>query len=302
VYNPNESSTDLLFKIDFDASNKKFLVNKSQDTNTETQEPNDNAEEQESRTGELAPDEGNGEEVETPGEITPPAENISPEEESNNGKMFRIKVFNNNGEIVVNSTIDSLTTTESSNSLDNIKNQLNKLIEYTFNIGDTISIWTSNHEKVKIKGNIKNKTHDYSNGLISEMEKVRFKITEDGLQEIKATTPTITFNEGNGENDFVEVKRGDAIDYLDGVTVNDINENIPLSKVKYITEGVDTKVLGMKEVTYTVTNSWNQKAEITRRFNVVNKNDIDGVRLRLNSHDNSAENYLEIGFDELEKT
>lgn len=145
--------------------------------------------------------------------------------------MFRIKVFNNNGEIVVNSTIDSLTTTESSNSLENIKNQLNKLIEYTFNIGDTISIWTSNHEKVKIKGNIENKTHDYSNGLIAEMEKVRFKITEDGLQEIKASTPVITFEEN--ENTSVEVKRGEAIEYLNGVTITDTNEHIELSKVKY---------------------------------------------------------------------
>ena len=71
VYNPNESSTDLLFKIDFDASNKKFLVNKSQDTNTETQGPNDNAEEQESRTGELAPDEENVEEGENPDNQNP---------------------------------------------------------------------------------------------------------------------------------------------------------------------------------------------------------------------------------------
>ena len=298
VYNPNESSTDLLFKIDFDASNKKFLVNKSKDTNTETQGPNDNAEEQESRTGELAPDEGNGEEIETPAETTPPAENISPEEESNNGKMFRIKVFNNNGEIVVNSTIDSLTTTESSNSLENIKNQLNKLIEYTFNIGDTISIWTSNHEKVKIKGNIKNKTHDYSNGLISEMEKVRFKITEDGLQEIKASTPVITFEEN--ENTSVEVKRGEAIEYLNGVTITDNNEHIELSKVKYTSENIDTKVLGEKEVTYTVTNSWGVTTTKVRKFNVVPKNNIEGVILKLKS-ENNDENYLEIGFDELEK-
>ncbi len=298
VYNPNESSTDLLFKIDFDASNKKFLVNKSQDTNTETQGPNDNAEEQESRTGELAPDEGNGEEVEAPGETTPPAENISPEEESNNGKMFRIKVFNNNGEIVVNSTIDSLANTESLNSLENIKNQLNKLIEYTFNIGDTISIWTSNHEKVKIKGNIKNKTHDYSNGLISEMEKVRFKITEDGLQEIKASTPVITFEEN--ENTSVEVKRGEAIEYLNGVTITDTNEHIELSKVKYTSENIDTKVLGEKEVTYTVTNSWGVTTTKVRKFNVVPKNNIEGVILKLKS-ENNDENYLEIGFDELEK-
>ena len=305
VYNPNESSTDLLFKIDFDASNKKFLVNKSQDTNTETQGPNDNAEEQESRTGELAPDEENVEEGENPDnqnpeETIPPSdtENTSPPEESNNGKIFRIKVFNNNGEIVVNSTIDSLTNTESLNSLENIKNQLNKLIEYTFNIGDTISIWTSNHEKVKIKGNIKNKTHDYSNGLISEMEKVRFKITEDGLQEIKASTPVITFEEN--ENTSVEVKRGEAIEYLNGVTITDSNEHIELSKVKYISKNIDTKVLGEKEVTYTVTNSWGVTTTKVRKFNVVPKNNIESVILKLKS-ENNDKNYLEIGFDELEK-
>ncbi|MFR2265786.1 MAG: immunoglobulin-like domain-containing protein, partial [Clostridium sp.] len=310
VYNPNESSTDLLFKIDFDASARKFIINNEVDssTNLPNEETGNGSQEQESRSGEIVPNEGNGEEIETPGENTPPIENVppadtegAPSQESNDGKIFRIKVFDNSGDIVVNSTINALSETNALFTIDSIKEQLNKLEQYTFEIGNTISIWSSDHNKVKIKGNIEDTNHNYNNGLISEMEKVRFKITENGLQEIKATTPTITFNEGNGENDFVEVKRGDEIDYLDGVTVNDINENISLSKVKYTTEGVDTKVLGMKEVTYTVTNSWNQKAEITRRFNVVNKNDIDGVRLRLNSHDNSAENYLEIGFDELEK-
>lgn len=310
VYNPNESSTDLLFKIDFDASARKFIINNEVDssTNLPNEETGNGSQEQETRIGEIVPNEGNGEEIETPGENTPPIENVpptdtegAPSQESNDGKIFRIKVFDNSGDIVVNSTINALSETNALFTIDSIKEQLNKLEQYTFEIGNTISIWSSDHNKVKIKGNIEDTNHNYNNGLISEMEKVRFKITENGLQEIKATTPTITFNEGNGENDFVEVKRGDEIDYLDGVTVNDINENISLSKVKYTTEGVDTKVLGMKEVTYTVTNSWNQKAEITRRFNVVNKNDIDGVRLRLNSHDNSAENYLEIGFDELEK-
>lgn len=310
VYNPEESNSDLLFKIDFDASAKKFVINNEADssTNLPNEEAGDVSQEQESRSGEIVPNEGNGEEIETPGENTPPIENVppadtegAPSQESNDGKIFRIKVFDNSGDIVVNSTINALSETNALFTIDSIKEQLNKLEQYTFEIGNTISIWSSDHNKVKIKGNIEDTNHNYNNGLISEMEKVRFKITENGLQEIKATTPTITFNEGNGENDFVEVKRGDEIDYLDGVTVNDINENISLSKVKYTTEGVDTKVLGMKEVTYTVTNSWNQKAEITRRFNVVNKNDIDGVRLRLNSHDNSAENYLEIGFDELEK-
>ena len=80
VYNPNEDNS-LLFKIDFDANNKKFIINgtitiiinknHSQDGQTE----NDL---QESKTGE-----------------TPSTEDSLGE--SNEGKIFRIKIFDNNG-------------------------------------------------------------------------------------------------------------------------------------------------------------------------------------------------------------
>ena len=130
------------------------------------------------------------------------------------------------------------------------------------------------------------------------MDVVRFKITENGLKEIQASTPVITFDEG--ENKSVEVRRGDAIDYLSGVTVTDTNENIELSKVSYTPNNVKTDVLGENQVTYTVTNSWGQKAEKIRKFNIIPKNDIDGVRIKLKSSTNEN-NYLEIGFDELNK-
>ena len=306
VYNPNESNSDLLFKIDFDASAKKFVINNEADssTNLPNEEDGNVSQEQESRSGEIVPNEGNGEEIETPddstpGENTPPTDTENaPSQESNDGKIFRIKIFNNNGVVVVNSAVNSLTNISDSQVIESIKEQLGDLTKYTFNIGDTISLWSSNPNKVKIKGTVENESIDYDNGLGEKMGVVRFKITENGLKEIQASTPAITFDEG--ENKSVEVRRGDAISYLSGVTVTDTNENIELSKVSYTPKNVNTSVLGENQVTYTVTNSWGQKAEKIRKFNIIPKNDIDGVRLKLKSS-TDENNYLEIGFDELNK-
>lgn len=95
------------------------------------------------------------------------------------------------------------------------------------------------------------------------MKNIRFKITENGLQEITATTPVITFDEGDNS---VDVKRGGEISYLAGVSVSDESENVPISKVTYTVNStgdnsnnnniIDTSVLGEKTVTYKVTNSW----------------------------------------------
>ena len=63
------------------------------------------------------------------------------------------------------------------------------------------------------------------------MNEVRFKITENGLQEITATTPVITFDEGDNS---VDVKRGGEISYLAGVSVSDESENVPISKVESV--------------------------------------------------------------------
>ena len=312
VYNPEESNSDLLFKIDFDASAKKFIINNEVDssTNLPNEETGNGSQEQESRSGEIVPNEGNGEEVEIPGdstpeETTPPIENVppadtegAPSQESNEGKIFRIKIFDNNGAVVVNSAVNALNTANDSEILESIKQQLKGLTDYTFDIGNSISLWSTSSNNVKIKGTVENESIDYDNGLADKMSIVRFKITENGLKEIQASTPAITFDEG--ENKSVEVRRGDVISYLSGVTVTDTNENIELSKVSYTPNNIDTDVLGEKQVTYTVTNSWGQKAEKIRKFNIIPKNDIDGVRLKLKSS-TDENNYLEIGFDELNK-
>ena len=287
VYKPNEDNF-LLFKIDFDANNKKFIINGTISNNNQQNNSQDGQTEndlQESRTGE-----------------TPPStENSS--EESNEGKIFRIKIFDSNGNIVVNS---SVANTEEM-TLESIKSQLKNLINYTFNIGDSISIWSSNADKVKIKGNIQNNSKNYEDGLGSKMDEVRFKITENGLQEITATTPVITFDEGDNS---VEVKRGGEISYLAGVSVSDESENVPISKVTYTVNStgdnsnnnnsIDTSVLGEKTVTYKVTNSWGKTVTKVRKYNIVHKNEIDAVRLNFKSKNNES-NYLEVGFDEITK-
>ena len=89
VYKLNEESS-LLFKIDFDANNKKFIINGTISNNNQQNNSQDGQTEndlQESRTGE-----------------TPPSTEDS-SEESNEGKIFRIKIFDANGNVVVNSSI-----------------------------------------------------------------------------------------------------------------------------------------------------------------------------------------------------
>ena len=268
VYTPNEENS-LLFKIDFDANNKKFIINGTISNNNQQNNYQDGQTEndlQESRTGE-----------------TPPSTEDS-SEESNEGKIFRIKIFDANGNVVVNS---SIANTEEM-TLENIKSQLKNLINYTFNIGDSISIWSNVSNKVKVLGAIEGATHNFSNGLKDqeEMKNIRFKITENGLQEITATTPVITFDEGDNS---VEVKRGGEISYLAGVSVSDESENVPISKVTYTVNStgdnsnnnnsIDTSVLGEKTVTYTVTNSWGKTVTKVRKYNIVHKNEIDAVRL-----------------------
>ncbi|MBC5655406.1 hypothetical protein H8R98_13200, partial [Blautia sp. M16] len=287
VYKLNEESS-LLFKIDFDANNKKFIINGTISNNNQQNNSQDGQTEndlQESRTGETSPS----------------TEDSS--EESNEGKIFRIKIFDVNGNVVVNSSVAN--TVEI--TLENIKSQLANLINYTFNIGDSISIWSSNADKVKIKGNIQNNSKNYENGLGSKMDEVRFKITENGLQEITPTTPVITFDEGDKS---VEVKRGGEISYLAGVSVSDESENVPISKVTYTVNStgdnsnnnnsIDTSVLGEKTVTYKVTNSWGKTVTKVRKYNIVHKNEIDAVRLNFKSKNNES-NYLELGFDEITK-
>ena len=63
VYNPSENSTDLLFKIDFDASAKKFVIKNSIQDNNSSEDSSDNNEVEASRTGEVESDEGNDEAV-----------------------------------------------------------------------------------------------------------------------------------------------------------------------------------------------------------------------------------------------
>ena len=115
-----------------------------------------------SRTGELAPDEGNGEvemqkiqhqENHTTYRKYTTRDTEEPSQESNDGKIFRIKIFNNNGEVVVNSAVNALNTASDSEILESIKQQLKGLTDYTFDIGNSISLWSTNSNKVKIKRN-----------------------------------------------------------------------------------------------------------------------------------------------------
>ena len=298
VYNPDNENDNLLFKIIFDANERKFKLEKNNSNLPDALEGNDSTsrttddnggEEQEPSTSE------SGEEGEDDEEDRPPTSGDADTKpsEDNSDKIFRIKIFNANGGIVVNSSVNSDVSTTN-----NLESQLSDLTDYIFNIGDSISLWTNNSNKVKVIGHIEGKTHDYNTGLKEEndMNSVRFRITENGLKEIGPSTPEINFAEG--DNNSVEVKRGDTVNYLNNITIVDATENIAFEKVKYNEQGIDVNTIGEKTLEYSVTNSWSVTTTKIRKFNVVPKNDIDGVRLKLKSESNN-ENYLELGFDEL---
>ena len=221
---------------------------------------------------------------------------------------------------------------ELNGNLEHDESELNRLNNLLYSRYDTISLRGATDTTVRItggviieesSGNVIVSNEKYVNGFeeISNYSQVRFKITDDGLKEMKSKNIALT---GIGP---ITIKRGDTLNLLEGVTVNVNDENnedyaISINEItvegfstyndneKYnysIKNGIENKenivFRKLKEgnytIRYTITNSWGIEEVFNRIITVMPRNDLEGVNLKVK--DNDGNNVLIIGFDSIER-
>ncbi len=180
------------------------------------------------------------------------------------------------------------------------REQLAKIHEKEFTIYDTIALHGHDHNTVKIKGNVINSNNnrtnnDYSNGFgtTDKYSEVRFKITDDGFKEMTKKNPTIS------ELDPKIIKRGDEIDFLEGVVVDVKDTNNEDYEIEVNKNSFNKLKEGTYNVTYTVTNSWGSNVQKERQITVEPRNELERVKLKLTNTSN--QNIFTIGFDSIQR-
>ena len=205
--------------------------------------------------------------------------------------------------------------------------QLASLNNVSFSKYDTISLKGETSTTVRIIGGVIIESNDESNiysekylngfGDIQNYSNVRFKITDDGLKEMKPKPLNVT------GVDNLTIKRGDTLNLLSGITVNvndDNNEDYTISIDEVVTEVSDvnfsdeviengtenqdkTQFKKLREgvyiVKYIISNSWGTKEVINRTITVLPRNNLENIKL--NVRDDNRNNILIISFDSIQK-
>ena len=313
VYGHNDlnSSGNPAFRIAFDTKNNKILLKGPNENSIVDKENSDDATESANQASDSPNNNQNSEHQD------------SSLARTSTENYFEIVVRNSKGEEKVNISLNGDT--------EHNKGELKKLHELEFDKYDTISLKAKDPKAVKIIGNIISENsngnskvaNSYENGFgtTDKYSQVRFKITDDGLKEIKQKNLVI-----NGAI-AITIKRGDTLDLLEGVSVNVNDENNDDYKltVKEITanskavsitdDESDTddssqsgiiaedknKFTKLKEGTYTVrytaTNSWGATTTVDRVITVEPRTDLEKVKLTVKDINNN--NVLVIGFDSI---
>ena len=292
VYGPNQQ---LAFRITFDTNENKFVLKgkNNADNDSSSEESND----QEGTIDTYS-------------------------DQSNSEKYFEMIVRDAKG-----NERKKVTLTGEEN---HDRKQLEALHQFEFNRYDTISLYGKTPEVVKIKGdvvsevNTKSTTTNYLNGFgtVQKYSEVRFKITDDGLREITKKSLRI-----NGVTN-IDIKRGDTLDLLKGVSVevDDQNNDDYKITVEEISSNDNNIVLlddndsddstddgttdkneklfkklkeGVYTVRYTVTNSWGATTIANRQITVQPRTELEAVKLTVKDY--QGDNILIIGFDSIEK-
>jgi len=292
VYGPNQQ---LAFRITFDTNENKFVLKgkNNADNDSSSEESND----QEGTIDTYS-------------------------DQSNSEKYFEMIVRDAKG-----NERKKVTLTGEEN---HDRKQLEALHQFEFNRYDTISLYGKTPEVVKIKGdvvsevNTKSTTTNYLNGFgtVQKYSEVRFKITDDGLREITKKSLRI-----NGATN-IDIKRGDTLDLLKGVSVevDDQNNDDYKITVEEISSNDNNIVLlddndsddstddgttdkneklfkklkeGVYTVRYTVTNSWGATTIANRQITVQPRTELEAVKLTVKDY--QGDNILIIGFDSIEK-
>lgn len=192
---------------------------------------------------------------------------------------------------------------------------LNSLHNYVYNRGDYIAIEGVTEDikdLIKIKGTIVNKREEYTNGVknLDNIQNVRFKFTDLGLESVYNEAPTITIDESVS----IDGIKGDNIPYMRGVKLRDDHDKLtkdnvevtwnkdsqttsPINEEQYndVIKGVAH--VGENTLHYKVTDTWGRTIEETRKVNLTNGMLSNEISFRQGRNVNNE--ILKITFDKL---
>lgn len=168
----------------------------------------------------------------------------------------------------------------------NNSNGLNKLNDYEFEFGDYIAIeglTEASKKCARINGTVVNAKESYVNGVedIDNIQHVRFKFTDVGLESVYNEAPKITIDKTINLNTV----KGDDIPYMRGVKLKDDHDKLTQANVEVTWNPNETPTekdepyndvikgvakVGKNVLHYKVTDSWGRTCEDERTINLSN--------------------------------
>lgn len=168
----------------------------------------------------------------------------------------------------------------------NNSNGLNKLNDYEFEFGDYIAIeglTEASKKCARINGTVVNAKESYVNGVedIDNIQHVRFKFTDVGLESVYNEAPKITIDKTINLNTV----KGDDIPYMRGVKLKDDHDKLTQANVEVTWNPNETPTeeyepyndvikgvakVGRNVLHYKVTDSWGRTCEVERTINLSN--------------------------------
>ena len=154
--------------------------------------------------------------------------------------------------------------------------------EQEFKYDDCLYLWHDEPNRSIIKGNIKNKREDYTNGVDDpdNMNNVVFRLTPNGLESIYNNAPKI---EGVDDIDVYQdaiFNVGTGVIYTDDYDTEHLTKSVSLKEngmIRTVTNtnnnngvnwNLDTSKLGEKILIYTATDRWGKTTTVERKVTV----------------------------------
>ena len=230
---------------------------------------------------------------------------------SEKGEYFKFVLYDKNMEVKTSVTLLGSDKSDSE-KLESINN-------YIFEQGDYIGIWHAESDtKLKIAGTVKQtikgetgqanpngETVSYSDGLPKkEISERRFRIKNDGLEEVNNKAPVIR------ELESKIIRRGEELNLLEGIKEQitddfDIfdDNNIEKGDVSITHTPFDNTKVGKQTVTYTATDKWGRSSTKDRTITVTSENPLDYtyIEFKKNNGDENSESLFKIKIDPVKK-
>ena len=219
-------------------------------------------------------------------------------DEGNDDTIFRLRIFSKAG---LTKREVRLTGNDDGNS-----SKLNVLDGYTYTVGDSIELWSSTpKQSIEIIGKIEKDDQvkeDYTDGIDNDafMNNVRFELKNNSLKAVYNKAPEIVFK------DDLTIKRGVDFAPLSFIQeVKDDHDSLNTSLVKASYNKDEMISVGKHKVTYTVSDKWGASTTVTKEIEVLPKNELEEVSIRLFSDetDNKGNKIaiLRVYFDDIKK-